>query len=126
MAVSEAFIKAFDSGGGGCIRTCRCGRTHFNDVDEGFYDDREELEDLRKKALEDPDKFIPVDGDVGTTTCLGISVVYNCPCKLMERQEERLIACAYPLLQFFKEYSKKQKEEADALAALAGEIGEVE
>jgi len=73
---AEIFRNAF--GGSGSIRaTCDCGREHFEP--EGDFDDGE-LEELERRAKEQPDRFVCQDR-VSLVNVGGKQFVMDCPCK---------------------------------------------
>ena len=54
---SDEFIQAFCHTGSCCILCELCGTTIFTTWDEGCFDSMEEIEDLKKKAKEQPLKY---------------------------------------------------------------------
>ncbi len=86
--MSEDFEEAFSSGTCGLVRECRCGRTHFNSVDAGYYEAKE-FEELMANSQKTPDKYIPHDeGDVSTINVLGSEFVPECPCGALGKAEK--------------------------------------
>lgn len=87
---SNDFEMAFSDHGGGCVRICHCGRTLFNS--DGDWDwEKGELEELQKKADEDPDHFIDLPYTVSTCTINSSEYVMGCPCNGMRAYEDFII-----------------------------------
>ena len=77
---SSFFEDVFDTGFGGLVITCVCGRTHYNSIDIHDYEvgEFERLEAARK---ENPDKYFPKDHSIGTMMIPFVGeVVFDCPC----------------------------------------------
>jgi hypothetical protein len=86
---SQLFRSLFDSGSGGCVRECVCGRTFFDNSDENDWTWEEgELERFQQLAKDKPDKCIPVNGAIGTIAIMDIEIVYECPCNASLQYEE--------------------------------------
>lgn len=106
--MSEEFNIAFASGTCGLVRKCKCGRTHFNTVDVGYYDG--EFEELIANSQKTPDQYIPHDeGDVSTINVLGSEFVPDCPCSALAKAEKAIWDDRYAIMNFFK--ARMQKEE---------------
>jgi len=112
---SEIFEKVFDSHGGGCLRICACGRTHFDSSDNGWGWEEGELEKLLAKAKKDPNLFVEHDGTVGCMEVDGKDIVYDCSCNLAERCEEFLIQNATHIAEYLNKRAKKLRETAAKL-----------
>lgn len=111
---SGVFEKAFDSHCGGCVRTCSCGRTHFDSVN--FYDwDERELDQLLLKAKAEPDSFIAHDHSIGTMEIGGKEIVIDCPCDLAWKYEEFIIAHAVQLANYLRLRAIELRERADKI-----------
>ncbi len=77
--VSERFQRCFASGGGGCRRTCVCGRTFFNGQQQGGWE-AGELEELKSKNATYPDTCVETDFTISTHIVMGQEYVMDCPC----------------------------------------------
>ena len=64
--VTEMFEDAFHSGTSGCVRTCDCGITYFDEDDTAIDWDERELEDLQLNAKKNPAKYVPGDCSIAT------------------------------------------------------------
>ncbi len=78
---SGLFNNIFDSGTGGCLRTCHCGITWFDtynihDWDEG------ELEKYITLEKANPEKYKEKDCAIGTISINDVEIVYECTCDL--------------------------------------------
>ena len=109
---SNLFSKVFDSGYGGCVRTCECGITHFDcyntwDWEEG------ELERLQDQAKEHPDRYVEVEGSIGTMEIDNIQIVWGCSCDLAKKHERFIRNHASKLAQYLNEYATKLRKAAD-------------
>lgn len=84
---SDIFVDAVTDSSG-IVSTCElCGRTLFEDDERaGGWEDGE-LERLRQRAKEEPDKVIPMD-TVRTGQIGGKHVVTNCPCHGLRGYED--------------------------------------
>jgi hypothetical protein len=79
---SDEFVTVVTAGGG-IVNTCElCGRECFEDDAHAGDWEPGELEALREKAKNDPEKYIPMD-TVRTGYFDGKQVVTNCPCNLL-------------------------------------------
>jgi hypothetical protein len=87
---SEIFEDAFSSHGSGCVRDCVCGRTHFDTYNTYDWEDGE-LEDLEKKAKENPDKYIEHDHSIGMLIVDGQEFVFECPCNGAAKYERFIL-----------------------------------
>lgn len=67
---SRNFEEAFSSKGSGCMKKCVCGMIHFDTHNEWDWDCGE-LEELEKKAIEEPRKYVAHDHEVGSTVTRG-------------------------------------------------------
>jgi hypothetical protein len=112
---SDLFARVFDSHGGGCLRECACGRTHFDGGDNGWTWDDGELEQLREKAAKEPDRYIEQDGTVFCMNIGGAEIVYGCTCDNAERYERFIRAHARQLAEYLRERAKELREAADEM-----------
>lgn len=77
---SELFVNVFNSRCAGLRRECACGRVAFDeDLEERWDWDEGEHEELCKKHFEDEDRYLMMEGAVGTLN-LGTEVVIGCNC----------------------------------------------
>jgi hypothetical protein len=76
--LSEDFERAFSSGCGGCRRTCHCGREYYDFENEGYGWEEGELEELNKRADEEPGKVRGLPYSVGTMIVDGSEFVMGC------------------------------------------------
>lgn len=108
--MSEEFEIAF-IGTCGLVRECKCGRTHFNTVDVGYYATGE-LDELMSASHKTPDKYIPHDeGDVSTVDVLGSEFVSDCPCGGVDRAEKAIWNSRYAIMDYFKKRMQKEENE---------------
>lgn len=121
--MSEEFETAFADDTCGVVRTCKCGRTHFNDIDTQLYDDKKELEDLREKAKTFPDKYIPRDGDIYDINVFGNFFVFRCPCGGLEKAEAAIWNSRYAVLDYFRRMKLKKEQELKQLENAMEGIG---
>lgn len=76
---SDEFFNAFNSSGS-ILVGCRCGRMHIAQ-DEVGYLENEEIEEIERFEIEQPDKVIRWDCDsISCTYINGEEVVFDCPC----------------------------------------------
>lgn len=90
---SDLFFSVFRSGSGGCLRTCSCGRVHFDGSSENEWtwgDGGKELATLRMKATAEPDRYYEQDGAITTMNPNGEEIVYGCTCGRARKYEEFL------------------------------------
>lgn len=87
---SEMFVNAVCHGGTPAIDCQLCGRTHFATHDRGITWQPGELEDLRAKAKEKPDKYIEDSNSdsVFFGAIDGHQVVADCPCNRLRLYED--------------------------------------
>ena len=85
---TELFEDIFHSGSSGCIRTCDCGRTYFDEYDTTVDWAEGELEDLQEKAKDNPEKFIPGDFSIPTLSIAGREFVLGCLCNESQKYED--------------------------------------
>jgi len=112
---SEIFEKVFDTRGSGCVRKCACGITYFDGSDwSAFYEG--ELEELRRKAQETPDKFVEWNQSVGCMEIGGQSIVYGCNCDTAQKYEQFIV-------NYSEQLAKYLNMRAAALRRKAGMIG---
>jgi len=107
---SDIFIETVTDSSG-IVATCElCGRTLFEDDERaGDWNDGE-LERLRQRAKEEPDKVIPMDivrtGEIG-----GKHVITNCPCHGLRGYENFIWAHRHIIARYI---AKKTEEIARA------------
>jgi hypothetical protein len=114
---SELFSNIFDSGCGGCIRTCECGITYFYgchhwDFEEG------ELEELQQKAKDDPDHYVEQDCSIGTLEIGGIQIVYDCSCDLARKYENFILDHAGQLAEYLNRRGAILREKAESIEVI--------
>ena len=122
---SDAFLEAFSSICYGVIRTCACGRTHYNDVDTQFYDDVNEITELRESHDKEPDKYIPRGEDVGTINIFGTEIVIGCTCNRASMAERSILAHRHSIAKYFKlrnEEKRKELEELGKITEIPGDV----
>lgn len=119
MQCSDRMLKAFDSGCGGCRRTCECGITYFDEVNIWDWDEGE-LERLQQKAKDHPDKYIGCNCSLGTLRIGGVDIVYGCSCKLARQYEDFILGHTRQLAQYLNEYAVELKEKAEEIKVAPG------
>lgn len=111
MSVSEEFWDAIVNAGT-LVQECGfCGKTHF--ADSGDFEP-EELEDLRKNAAANPEKYEEhCDCDaIHFGVFAGRSIVFNCCEKELEKYENLIWSNRYIISKYFKARAKKELEAA--------------
>lgn len=110
---SEYFANAIVRAGSVAIDCELCGRTHFATSREYYYDEGE-LEELRAKAKEEPDKYLEwADRDsIGWGHINGQQAVIDCPCNKLKDCEDWIWSHRY----LIKDYLLARTE-AEAKAA---------
>jgi len=111
---SKLFDDIFASGCGGCERTCACG-IHWFDIQDGWDWEEGELEDLKKKAAEDPEKYKESDGSVGTVEIDDQEIVYGCTCDYAWKYEQFIISHGRQIARYLNERAKALRETAEAI-----------
>jgi len=77
---SEAFEMAFCSGTSGCVRTCECGVTYFDEDDTTIDWENGELEGLKENSKKNPEMFRGCDYSIPTFIVSGKEFVFGCQC----------------------------------------------
>jgi hypothetical protein len=108
---------------GSTIRaTCGlCGRECFEDSKTAGTWEEGELEELRQKAHDYPDKFIAMEY-VETGVIDGKEVVVNCPCNMLHHSEEWIWKHRHIIARYLAAITKKKAEEAYTEEAEAEEL----
>lgn len=119
---SELFSDVFDSHCGGCVRTCECGITHFNvdypsDFDEG------ELEELKEKEKEFPDKYKSGDGSIGTIEIGGRQIVWGCSCEIARQYEDFILGDAIGIAEYLNKRAEMLRKKADGITVRGSDDG---
>ena len=83
----DLFMDCLVSSGSIVIDCELCGRTHFADDEMAGTWEEGELEELRKKQLEDPNKYIGHNDSVSWGNFSGYQVVDGCPCGKVKKLE---------------------------------------
>ena len=109
---SDIFSEVFDSHCGGLVRTCHCGRTVFNRMEEIGWE-KGELEELMEKWERYPDLYIPTSNTVYTMNIDGIEIVYGCTCDTAKKYETFILDNAMKIAEYLKKYSKRLRMKAD-------------
>jgi hypothetical protein len=107
--------RAFSRGGCCAALTCHCGRTYFV-TSEGHGDYGEgELEELRRNAEKEPDKYIEVPdfSCVANLYIDGKELVIGCKCGGADRYAEWIESHAVELTEYLKLYWEDQYREAE-------------
>lgn len=118
---SDIFIQAFHSGGGGCLRTCECGRTHFDTYNTWDWDDGE-LEELEKKAIENPDKYVESDGSASCIEIDGREIVIGCCCDFARKYEAFIKNNAEQIADYLRLYAAQLRERAEKVDVPIGVV----
>lgn len=111
---SELFENIFRSHCGGIVRTCDCGRTHYNEADASFFDEGE-LGDLIEKTKEQPDKYFATDYTITTMEIGHSEIVCGCVCAIAEKWEDFLIEQSQQIAQYLNSRAKMLREEASTI-----------
>ena len=115
MQCSDLFVEALDSHVSGYVRVFESGKTYFdgyNNWDDWYSG---ELEGLKKDANDYPDRYIAVDGSVGTISIDGKEIVIGCDCGRARVYEDFIIAHAEQLARYLNKYDKNLEERADKI-----------
>jgi hypothetical protein len=111
--MSPEFERAFP-GGGGCFAVCNCGREFFDASGQDNWDWAEgEFEALMKRSESEPDKCIGLDQGVGTVDIGGLTFVYDCPCKTLDKYERFLTSEARNIVSFLNARAARLLREAE-------------
>lgn len=106
--VSDEFFDALHHDGSIC-RDCQCGRTHFASWEGGF--EPGELEELRAKAEQQPDKYIEHSNDgISIAHLNGKEFVYECPCEGLVPYEKFVWNHREEILDYLTARHKRQLE----------------
>lgn len=110
---SAAFIDAVTDTGTRVADCELCGRTIFeNDEYAGGWEEGE-LEKLRKKAEENPDKYVGyTDRSVATGTINGQQVVTNCVCNELRRFEDWIWTHRHIIARYVERRTRETAERA--------------
>lgn len=111
---SKEFKDAFDDHVSGSVRTCECGITYFDGFNHWDWNEGE-LEDLRKKAKADPEKYVEIDCAAGCYQIDGREYVWDCPCNGGYKYQHFLLRHATRILAFLEAHAKRLEEEAEEL-----------
>ena len=112
---TELFETVFDSCCSGIVRTCACGRTHFDSSDNMSSWEEGELEGLLKKAQEHPNMYIDCDHSIGTMNINGVEVVYDCKCDIAQKYENFILNNAKQIAQYLNKRAKMLRETANEI-----------
>jgi hypothetical protein len=107
---SSIFEEVFDSHTGGCVRTCNCGKIHFDGSNNGWTWEDGEFETLQKRAKEYPNKYVERDGTISCMEIGGKEIVYGCDCETAEQFEKFLISHASKLADYLNKRSEMLKK----------------
>lgn len=106
----ENFERAFSDHSGGCVRTCECGKTYFDNYNSGYSWDDGELEKLQAGG------GIPLAHSVGDIAFEGKQYVDACDCwherakHLMKFIDGHAVAIA----DYLKREKQRKQQEADS------------
>jgi len=118
---SDEFTEAFSARIGSISGTCEfCGRTYFSDQGYGY--DEGELEELRRKAAENPDKFIEWEGGPGFVDVDGRHWVVGCECNAPRRYEDWIWAHRWKIADYLKARAAGRMAEAKEFEAAVRDI----
>ena len=112
---SDMFMEAVTDAGSISINCELCGRTHFATCDDNVDFDEGELESLRAKAAENPDKYME-DATVSMISWGYIDnqqVVHGCPCNIARRYEDWIWQHRCLITSYMKNRIRSQKREAE-------------
>lgn len=112
--MSELFNDVFDSGCGGCIRTCECGIVHFDSYNNWDWEE-DELKTLQRNAKEEPKLFIEHDHAIGTISIGGVEIVQGCPCNLAQNYENSIIEDGVRIAEFLNKRAEMLKAHANLI-----------
>lgn len=110
-APSDTFTQELVSGGG-IVADCEfCGRTFFEDETTAGSWEPGELEALEKKAIEEPDRYIAMDG-VSHGRINGKQAVIGCPCNALRKYEDFIWSNRKFIMSYLSQRVKDIVEEA--------------
>lgn len=118
---SEEMENAFRCGGGIVIE-CSCGREHFEDSESGGDWDEGELDRLRARANEHPDKTVACGYCVTYANINGQTYILGCPCNGMRKYEDFLWLHRTSIAAYLSARSITEKAVADLNHALVGDL----
>ena len=110
---SEEFNEALDRfwSRGSIYAECgHCHRVFFNSEDRGCFEEGE-LDELRKKAEEDPDTYIEVDYSIPHGILNGSEYVTGCPCNYAKFVEDVFDRYAELAIRYFTNKLKSKVDE---------------
>jgi len=111
---SELLVASFNSGCSGLRRTCTCGKTYYNFMDQQDFDEGE-FEELEKLSKQEPEKYVAVDYSIGTMYINGIEIVIGCTCNNAERFEAFILRHASQLATYLRLYAASLRKRADSV-----------
>lgn len=115
---SEEFSDAFASGCGGCVRVCACGKTHFDNTDNGWDWGEDELEAIEAQAKLQPGQYVARDGQVSTLTIDGKEIVLGCNCDTARNYERFITTHEVQIADYLRKRSKALRTRADLISLL--------
>ncbi len=113
--MTPAFEDSFRAGFGGCVMDCHCGRTCFDDSSNSYDWDSGELETLRLRSDQEPDKCVALAHACSALTIDGKTFVLGCPCGGPVAYEKFLRNHAEQIAKFLVAVRKERLEYAEAL-----------
>ena len=123
---SKEFIDAIRHAGS-LVITCEfCDRTYFCTWGNGDYEEGE-LEELRKQAEKDPDKYIEIHDDDATSWghIDGKQFVINCPCNSARKYEDWILDHRWVIAEYFKNRAKRLKKDLEREVGISEAISEL-
>lgn len=119
---SDEFYDAFRAGIGSYHIQCGCGITYFASDEYGSVDDEAEMDALKKKAIDHPEKFIDT-GDCGVSmTNLGVDYVHGCSCGTEKRYEDWIWEHRKAIAQYIKARTAKELKAAQEQVESCAEL----
>jgi hypothetical protein len=113
--VSEDFMESFSSHGGGCVRQCVCGITHFVANPSGWDWEEGEHESLVAKSTAQPMQYLACDHTPSTYEIFGNEIVMGCPCESGVKHEQFLMEHAKQVADYLNKRAAKYRKVADEI-----------
>jgi hypothetical protein len=105
------FGEAFNSGCGGCLRVCACGRVHYDSSHDGGWD----WEDGERESLRENPDAIPHCGTVSSMCVCGEEIVYGCTCDKAQRYESFIVNHQHQIVHYLRLRAKNLIDEAESI-----------
>jgi hypothetical protein len=112
---SDEFMEAVVDGGSIVTECELCGRVHFATYDGGGDFEEGELEDLRKQADKEPDRYLEEGrySSISFGYIDGKQAVWGCPCNLAKKYEDWIWGHRRTIIAYLKKRIINEKRDAE-------------